>query len=122
MKYIKFMPQDKYDNVEDFMILSDILITDYSSIAFDYLLLNRPVIFLNTSSSFDLGLFKDSFFRYGKITNEFEIKGNLKKYIENPDLYFKECPQHLKTVGELYDNIDSIASKIYLDRIRNFLN
>ena len=61
MKYIKFMPQDKYDNVEDFMILSDILITDYSSIAFDYLLLNRPVIFLNTSSSFDLGLFKDSF-------------------------------------------------------------
>ena len=114
------MPQDKYDSVEDFMILSDILITDYSSIAFDYLLLNRPVIFLNTLSSFDHGLFKDSFFRYGKITEESEIRINLKKYLENPNLYFEDCPQHLKTLEELYDDTESIASEIYLDRIRNF--
>ena len=120
LKHITFMPQDKYDSVEDFMILSDILITDYSSIAFDYLLLNRPVIFLNTLSSFDHGLFKDSFFRYGKITEESEIRINLKKYLENPNLYFEDCPQHLKTLEELYDDTESIASEIYLDRIRNF--
>lgn len=33
-----------YD-VNDLLLVSDILITDYSSVFFDYLILNRPIIF-----------------------------------------------------------------------------
>lgn len=33
-----------YEDVNDLLIVSDILITDYSSIAFDYAILNRPIL------------------------------------------------------------------------------
>lgn len=34
-----------YPNVQDLLLISDCLITDYSSIIFDYALLNRPMLF-----------------------------------------------------------------------------
>jgi len=120
LKNISFMPQDKYDSVEDFLVISDILITDYSSIAFDYMLLDRPVLFLNTPSSFNLGLFKEDFFRFGKVSDKFEIESNLNKYLSEPSLYFSECPQHKLTSNQLYDDKNLIASNVYLDRIKNF--
>lgn len=35
----------KYDDINDLYIISDILITDYSSVFFDYSILKRPIIF-----------------------------------------------------------------------------
>jgi len=35
----------KYDEINDLYIISDILITDYSSVFFDYSILKRPIIF-----------------------------------------------------------------------------
>jgi CDP-glycerol glycerophosphotransferase len=35
----------KYDDINDLYIISDLLITDYSSVFFDYAILNRPIIF-----------------------------------------------------------------------------
>ncbi|MCD7894805.1 MAG: CDP-glycerol glycerophosphotransferase family protein [Erysipelotrichaceae bacterium] len=34
-----------YDNINDLYVISDILITDYSSVFFDYSILKRPIIF-----------------------------------------------------------------------------
>ncbi len=35
----------KYDDINDLYIISDLLITDYSSVFFDYAILERPIIF-----------------------------------------------------------------------------
>ena len=36
------------DSINELYLVSDLLITDYSSVYFDYLNLNKPVIFINT--------------------------------------------------------------------------
>lgn len=40
-----FIDVSDYDNVNDLMLISDLLITDYSSLLFDFALLNRPIMF-----------------------------------------------------------------------------
>lgn len=44
-----------YPDIRDLYIISDLLITDYSSVFFDYAILNRPVIFF----MYDLGIYRD---------------------------------------------------------------
>lgn len=54
---------NRYKYVEDLYLITDILITDYSSVMFDFLLLNRPMIFftydLNEYASALRGLYVD---------------------------------------------------------------
>ncbi|HLR59968.1 CDP-glycerol glycerophosphotransferase family protein [Staphylococcus cohnii] len=45
----------KYNDVNDLYIVSDILITDYSSVFFDYANLKRPILFY----TYDLDKYKD---------------------------------------------------------------
>jgi CDP-glycerol glycerophosphotransferase len=44
-----------YDDITDLYLISDLLITDYSSVMFDYAILNRPMLFF----TYDLELYRD---------------------------------------------------------------
>lgn len=44
-----------YDDIAELMIISDILVTDYSSVLFDYLNLRKPIIFF----AYDLEYYRD---------------------------------------------------------------
>lgn len=44
-----------YDDIQDLYLISDLLITDYSSVMFDYANLNRPIFFF----TYDLELYRD---------------------------------------------------------------
>lgn len=70
----------------------DVLLTDYSSIYFDFLLLNRPIIF----TPFDLEKYIDStslYYEYNDVTpgikarNWIEVISSLEKIIEGGDAY-----------------------------------
>lgn len=50
-KNIYYVGFDDYPDPRDLMIYSDLLITDYSSIFVDYLLLNKPIVFYNFDMS-----------------------------------------------------------------------
>ncbi|WP_372402155.1 CDP-glycerol glycerophosphotransferase family protein [Bacillus spizizenii] len=55
-KYNHFIKDlSKYDDIRDLYIISDILITDYSSVFFDFALLKRPIIFY----TYDLVNYRD---------------------------------------------------------------
>ena len=120
-KSLKFMPQSDYDEIEELLTISDILITDYSSISLDYILLNRPVLFLDTPSSFSLGTFKDEILRFGKKVEQPEIKYFLDLYLNNKSQYFTDCPQHMETLKTVYDDTNTLAANNYIERIKKII-
>ncbi len=121
LKNVHYFPFSQYEEVENFLIMSDMLITDWSSIALDFLLLDRPTLFLDVPSSFKLGIFKEEILRFGKISDRGSIEADIKKYIYNSSDYFTDCPQHNLTKKLIYDNNFLPASKKYLERIKEYI-
>lgn len=68
-----------------FLKLADVLITDYSSIYFDYLLLDRPVIFFDYDLKEYLSDSREMYFDYDKFTpgQKAESYGELKNALSN---------------------------------------
>lgn len=61
------VPYARFPDTEGLLLATDVLVCDWSSIAFDYLLLQRPTIFLDVPSPFRKGLSLDASFRFGAI-------------------------------------------------------
>src|SRR5699024_11440177 len=49
-----------YEDIRDLYLVSDILMTDYSSVFFDYAILNRPMLFF----TYDLESYRDRLREY----------------------------------------------------------
>jgi len=109
-KFVKQIPElsnirnvsDKVEDIQDLLIHVDILISDYSSIFFDFVLLDRPLIFY----PYDL--------------DEYLIKSREMYYD-----YFIELPgPFAKNENELFDSISNIESifnnKNYNEKYKNF--
>ena len=117
---ILYFPFKEYEEVEDFLLVSDILLTDWSSISFDYILLDRPVIFLDIPHSFPLGIFMEGFLRFGNISNLDDLEPNIVKYIDNPDLYHQNYPKQKAFKIQLYDDTNTVVANKYLERISKY--
>ncbi|SHM79914.1 CDP-glycerol glycerophosphotransferase, TagB/SpsB family [Anaerosporobacter mobilis DSM 15930] len=68
-----------------FLPYADVLITDYSSIYFDYLLLNRPLIFFNYDMKEYLSNSREMYFNYNEVTPGKKVSNwlELKQALEN---------------------------------------
>jgi CDP-glycerol glycerophosphotransferase len=66
-------------------------VCDWSSIAFDYLLLDRPTIFLDVEAPFAKGLSLDTGYRFGAIAGDMEeLLQWLERYLLDPARYTQE--------------------------------
>lgn len=73
-----FMPYSRYEVVEDFLFITDILVTDWSSTGIDYLPLQRPTIFLDVPAPFRHGFNLGPEHRYGDVVDSFaDLKKSL---------------------------------------------
>lgn len=100
-------------DVNNFLDLCSVLITDYSSVYFDYLLLNRPVVFyafdLNYYTNKDRGfVFEYNSFTPGaKAYNINELKKILLLAIDNPNAYLSKYKKTREEVLKVvYSNMD----------------
>ena len=66
------VPFARYPETEALLLASDVLICDWSSIAFDYLLLDRPTIFLDVPAPFRKGFSLGEDYRFGEIVPDLE--------------------------------------------------
>jgi CDP-glycerol glycerophosphotransferase len=90
----------KYDDISELYLISDILITDYSSVFFDYANLKRPMLFY----TYDLEKYRD-------ILRGFYL--DIEKEVPGPLLYTTE------EVIDAVQNIDEVARK-YKQRYEEF--
>jgi CDP-glycerol glycerophosphotransferase (TagB/SpsB family) len=107
---------DIYDEIEQY----DCLITDYSSIMFDYALTDRPIIF----ASFDIKQYINSergmYYLYEDITagkqveNWTQLLDQLIKYKKNPETYVKSpLLTSLTHTSQKLEEHDSFSKKLF---------
>lgn len=96
-----------YDEINELYLISDILITDYSSIFFDYANLNKPIIFY----MYDLNLYKNDLRDF--YINLEELPGNivtnqneLEKEIDNIDISYKQNKEKYLEFNKKYNYLD----------------
>lgn len=65
-------PYEQYPDAEGVLLASDVLVCDWSSIAFDFLLLDRPVLFLDVPAPFAKGFSLDATYRFGAVIADVE--------------------------------------------------
>jgi len=104
---IKFLESyiDLYEILNEF----DVLITDYSSVYFDYLLTDKPIIFAPFDLEDYLKKDREFYYEYDKVTpgpkarNWYEVLHFLKEAIENPDKY-KEEREKIRNIFHKYQD------------------
>ncbi len=101
------LPHAKHPNTEEILAISDLLVCDWSSIAFDFLILDRPTIFLDVPAPFDKGFSLGPEYRFGEIVKTTtELKRSIKKYLPNIHSYQKHYIQkHNRVKSHIYDNL-----------------
>jgi len=109
-----------YDCSEDLMIASDVLITDYSSIMFDYSVLNKPIIFY----AYDLIDYADNlrgmYLDYGKTVPGPVVKtqDSLSKQIMSLSGYWEKHGKKYTSFKKRFTNLeDGNVTKRVVERI-----
>lgn len=85
---VLFCSQQDYPDTESVLLQSDILICDWSSIAFDFLALRRPTLFLDVPPPFKNGFSLDAAHRFGDVVSSMdELENSVRTYLEDPSFY-----------------------------------
>lgn len=123
-KNVKVMPYTKYPVTEEFLWIADILVSDWSSIVFDYLPLNRPTIFLDVPSPFKNGFTLGPEYRFGFVALDMsELAAALSRYTTSPNQYQKENGTKVKKSMDVAygETADGYAAKRYYDRLMQII-
>jgi CDP-glycerol glycerophosphotransferase len=124
LKHISFMPYSKYEVVEDFLFLADILVTDWSSIGTDYLPLRRPAIFLDVPAPFRYGFNLGPEHRYGDVVNSLDgLTKSLEHYLARPEDFWALHQKDVeKTIKSAYgNNLDGHSVERYFHNLNRLL-
>lgn len=123
-KNISLFQASKYPEIMDYLNCFDSLITDYSSIYLDYMLLERPIIFLpydfdeyKNSVGFTMDYFENTPGKKPKSFSEFlSLLGEIKNQPEESIQLIKELNPKLNILSK---NSCEYLSKIIIENLQN---
>lgn len=98
------VPHGEFPDTERVLRLADALVCDWSSIAFDYLLLDRPTIFLDVAAPFRKGFSLGPEYRFGAVVASHEaMLERLERCLADPASYASEFSgRHAQVRAEVY--------------------
>ncbi|KLT15585.1 CDP-glycerol:glycerophosphate glycerophosphotransferase [Neobacillus vireti] len=114
-----------YDDISDLYLVSDILLTDYSSVFFDYLCLKRPIIFY----TYDIDTYRDKvrgfYFDYEKdapgplVKTTEEVINVIKQISENQFKPSEEVIRFHREFCSLENGVsaEKVVEKVFLERV-----
>lgn len=119
---VYYASMKQFPDSESLLLESDILICDWSSIAFDYLALNRPTIFLDVTAPFKNGFSLGPEYRFGEIIADLHsLNHSLRNALGSPSRYFQSHREKHNTVcQDVYGKSQSgDKTKLQLDHLIN---
>ena len=114
----EYVDVSDFKNEQELMLLSDMMITDYSSIMIEYSILNRPIIFF----TYDLDNYLDSergFYYDFKETVPGPVALDMDDLIEDIRFYDFDDGKKSDFIHSQFDEIDGQSSKRVVDFILN---
>ena len=96
-------------DIQELYLISDILITDYSSVMFDYALLNRPMLFFTYDLEFYKDNLRDFYFDINTVPGPLlETTEELVNFIKNnaKEEYFEKYGVKYQAFKEKYNEFD----------------
>ncbi len=118
------LPASRYPDAEAALLACDALVCDWSSIAFDFLLLDRPAIFLDVEPPFRKGFSLGPEYRYGAVVDSLEtMTAALDQVLAHPDTYWQaNAARHHGIKQTVYGGLaDGKASERCVKRLTRFL-
>ncbi len=121
--YIQTVTNDDLPYFQEFLGQIDLILTDYSSIYFDYLLVNKPMMFL----PYDIDLYEQErgfIFDYNentpgkKVTTFEEFIGGIEKYLTNP---IEDEEERLAIQKKFHQYTDGKASERLLMKVTEIM-
>lgn len=117
---VRYCSMKDFPDSEELLQKTDLLVCDWSSIAFDYLALDRPTIFLDVEPPFKNGFSLGPEYRFGNVaTNMDELCDSLDKALADPDWYNSmQGGDHDRVRSAVYgDNTDGQAARRQWSRL-----
>lgn len=121
---IIFCSMKDFPDTESILQETDVLLCDWSSIAFDFLALKRPTIFLDVEPPFKAGHTLGPEHRFGYIVSDVQaLTEKLQITLKEPERYHTDQREiYEKVLQAVYDdNTDGKVAQRQVDRIRGML-
>ncbi|WP_262676882.1 CDP-glycerol glycerophosphotransferase family protein [Paenibacillus sp. J5C2022] len=115
-------------DIQELFIVSDILITDYSSVMFDFSILGKPMIFYVYDYEFYRDQLRGLYFDIvdevpGPIVfNDIDLIDQIKKIISSSSTYYIEYNEKYKSFVEKYNHADDGTAAIKIVELIEMLN
>jgi CDP-glycerol glycerophosphotransferase len=122
---VRWIPFADYPDTEAMLLASDVLICDWSSIAFDWILLDRPTLFLDVEAPYAKGFILEGRHRYGAIVGSLDaLTRDLENYLREPGDYQARYGERVTTIrNEVLDECaDGDAARRCVKRLKMHLS
>jgi CDP-glycerol glycerophosphotransferase len=121
---IKWMPFADYPDTQAMLLASDVLVCDWSSIAFDWLLLDRPTVFLDVPAPFAKGFSLGPDYRYGALVKSLPaLLETLAQAVQHPSDFQRDYRVRQRLIRDrVYDGMaDGHATQRCMQRLRDYM-